>query len=85
MILILYMNDLLSRSDAKKKLLAELQDLKVTSTTSMAKHSELQEAVKAYRSKAESYLSRLEQADIERAKAANGEAFSACLPGIIVG
>lgn len=50
----------------------------------MAKHSELQEAVKAYRSKAESYLSRLEQADIERAKAANGEAFGACLLSNIV-
>lgn len=78
------MNDLISLSDAKKKILAELQDLKVTSTASMAKHSELQEAVKAYRSKAESYLSRLEQADIERAKAANGEAFGTCLPSNIV-
>lgn len=84
MILILYMNDLISLPDAKKKILVELQDLKVTSTTSMAKHSELQEAVKAYRSKAESYLSRLEQADIERVKAANGEAFGACLLSNIV-
>ena len=62
--------------DAKKKLMSELQEYKITSTTSLAKHSELQEAVKAYRSKAENYLTRLEQAEIERAKAANAEAFS---------
>lgn len=60
---------------SKRKLQAELQDLKVTSTASHAKHSELQEAVKAYRAKAEDYLSRLEQAEIEKVKAANGESF----------
>lgn len=38
-----------------------------------AKHSELAEALKAYRAKAENCLHRLEQVDIERTKAANGE------------
>lgn len=60
---------------AKRKILAELQEVKVSTTASSAKHSELAEALKAYRAKAENYLSRLEQADIERAKAVNGEKF----------
>lgn len=62
-------------SAAKRKILAELQEVKVSTTASSAKHSELAEALKAYRSKAENYLTRLEQADIERAKAVNGEKF----------
>ena len=53
--------------------------MKVSTTASSAKHSELAEALKAYRAKAENYLSRLEQADIERAKAANGEKFGTFL------
>ena len=44
-------------------------------SASSAKYSELAEALKAYCAKAENYLSRLEQADIERAKAVNGEKF----------
>lgn len=62
-------------SAAKRKILAELQEVKVSTTASSTKHSELAEALKAYRSKAENYLTRLEQADIERAKAVNGEKF----------
>ena len=61
--------------DAKRKLQSELQDVKVSSGASSAKHAELAEALKAYRAKAENYLTRLEQNEIERAKAANGEAF----------
>ena len=53
----------------------ELQDTKVSSAASSAKHAELAEAVKAYRAKAENYLTRLEKNEIERAKAAQGEAF----------
>lgn len=52
-----------------------MQEVKVSTTASSAKHSELAEALKAYRAKAENYLTRLEQADIERAKAVNGEKF----------
>ncbi|OCB91229.1 nonmuscle myosin heavy chain b [Sanghuangporus baumii] len=63
-------------SGAKRKLQNELQDLKVSSAAASVKHSELAEAVKAYRAKAENYLTRLEQNEIERAKAANGEAFA---------
>lgn len=61
--------------DTKRKLQNELQDLKVSSAAASVKHSELAEAVKAYRAKAENYLTRLERTEIERAKAANGEAF----------
>lgn len=64
---------------AKRKLQGELQDAKVSSAAASAKHSELTEAVKAYRAKAENYLTRLEQNEIERAKAANGEAFGELL------
>ncbi|THH09667.1 hypothetical protein EW145_g1839 [Phellinidium pouzarii] len=63
-------------TNMKRKLLTELQEAKVSSAASFAKHSELAEAVKAYRAKAENYLTRLEQNEIERAKAANGEAFA---------
>ncbi|KAI5120077.1 hypothetical protein M0805_002638 [Coniferiporia weirii] len=63
-------------SNAKRKLLTELQEVKVSSAASSVKHSELAEAVKAYRAKAENYLTRLEQAEIEKAKATNGEAFA---------
>ncbi|EJD07825.1 nonmuscle myosin heavy chain b [Fomitiporia mediterranea MF3/22] len=63
-------------SNTKRKLQGELQDAKVSSAAASMKHSELAEAVKAYRAKAESYLTRLEQNEIERAKAANGEAFA---------
>ena len=59
----------------KRKLQNELQDAKVAAAAASAKHAELAEAVKAYRAKAENYLTRLEQNEIERAKAANGEAF----------
>ena len=62
-------------TDTKRKLQAELQDAKVAAAAATAKHEERAEALKAYRSKAENYLTRLEKTEIERAKAANGEAF----------
>ncbi|TDL22507.1 nonmuscle myosin heavy chain b [Rickenella mellea] len=60
-------------TNAKRKLQSELQQLQVSSTTSTAATSEWQEAVKAYRTKAESYLSRLEQAEVDKAKALAAE------------
>ena len=37
--------------------------------------TELQEAIEAYKSKTDEYLKRYEEAEINRAKAARGEAF----------
>ncbi|THH01623.1 hypothetical protein EW026_g1099 [Hermanssonia centrifuga] len=61
---------------AKRQLQMRLQELEITSSTSSTIHSELQEAVETYKTKTESYLRRLEEAEIAKAKAVRAEAFA---------
>ncbi|KAI0954365.1 hypothetical protein AcV7_007621 [Taiwanofungus camphoratus] len=58
---------------AKRQLQMRLQELEITSSASATVHSELQEAVETYKMKTETYLKRMEEAEIARAKAARAE------------
>ncbi|KAI0338330.1 hypothetical protein BDW22DRAFT_704784 [Trametopsis cervina] len=69
--------EIISKNDeanAKRQLQIRLQELEITSSTSSTIHSELAEAVETYKSKTDSYLHRLEEAEIAKAKAARAEA-----------
>ena len=57
----------------KKQLQHRLQELEITSTATSAVHSELQAAVESYKDKTDSYLRRLEEAEITKAKAVRAE------------
>ena len=59
----------------KRSLQARLQELEITSSATATIHSELQEAIEAYKTKTDEYLKRYEEAEINRAKAARAEAF----------
>ncbi|OBZ78198.1 Myosin-11 [Grifola frondosa] len=61
---------------SKRQLQMRLQELEITSSASSTIHSELQEAVGAYKMKIDSYLKKLEEAEINRAKIARAEAFA---------
>jgi myosin heavy chain 9/10/11/14 len=50
----------------------------VTSTSSSSMHSELREAVEAFKTKAETYRIRLEETEIDKVKLARTEAMRAC-------
>ncbi|KAF8514982.1 nonmuscle myosin heavy chain b [Gautieria morchelliformis] len=60
----------------KRQLQLQLQELEVAGATSSTIRAELQEAVETYKSKAESYLGRLEAAEIAKVKSARSEAFA---------
>ncbi|KIJ56408.1 hypothetical protein M422DRAFT_150276 [Sphaerobolus stellatus SS14] len=60
----------------RRKLQQELQELEVSSAASSTIQNELREAVETYKSKAESYLGRLEAAEVARVKSARSEAFA---------
>ncbi|KAI0666368.1 nonmuscle myosin heavy chain b [Trametes maxima] len=71
--------EILSKNDEiaiKRSLQARLQELEITSSTTATIHSELQEAIEAYKTKTDEYLKRYEEAEINRAKAARAEAFA---------
>ncbi|KAI0828577.1 nonmuscle myosin heavy chain b [Trametes gibbosa] len=71
--------EILSKNDEiaiKRSIQARLQELEITSSATAAIHSELQEAIEAYKSKTDEYLKRYEEAEINRAKAARAEAFA---------
>jgi len=53
-----------------------MQELEVTSSATSTIHSELQEAVEGYKAKTDSYLRRLEEAEIAKAKAVRAESFA---------
>lgn len=57
----------------KKQLQHRLQELEITSTATTAVHAELQAAVESYKDKTDSYLRRLEEAEITKAKAVRAE------------
>ncbi|CDO73933.1 hypothetical protein BN946_scf185016.g90 [Trametes cinnabarina] len=60
----------------KRSLQARLQELEITTSSTATIHSELQEAIDAYKTKTDEYLKRYEEAEINRAKAARAEAFT---------
>lgn len=62
-------------TNIRRQLQARLQELEITSSTSSTIHSELKEAVETYKTKTDSYLQRLEEAEIAKAKALRAEAF----------
>ncbi|KAI0726107.1 nonmuscle myosin heavy chain b [Fomitopsis betulina] len=63
-------------SNARRELQSRLQELEITSSASSTIHSELQEAVETYKVKVESYIKRLEEAEIAKAKIARAESIS---------
>lgn len=68
--------ELVAKNDetsAKRQLQLRLQELEITTSTSTTIHSELQEAVESYKAKTESYLKKLEEAEIAKAKTARAE------------
>ncbi|TBU21401.1 nonmuscle myosin heavy chain b [Dichomitus squalens] len=71
--------EILAKNDEiaiKRSLQARLQELEITSSATATIHSELQEAIDAYKTKTDEYLKRYEEAEINRAKAARAEAFA---------
>ncbi|RDX42040.1 hypothetical protein OH76DRAFT_150576 [Lentinus brumalis] len=71
--------EILAKNDEiaiKRSLQARLQELEITSSATSTIHSELQEAIEAYKSKTDEYLKRYEEAEIKRAKAARAESFA---------
>ncbi|CAL1710675.1 unnamed protein product [Somion occarium] len=60
----------------RKQLQLRMQELEITSTATSAVHSELQAAVESYKEKTDSYLRRLEEAEISKAKAIRAEQFA---------
>ncbi|KAH9925965.1 nonmuscle myosin heavy chain b [Fomitopsis serialis] len=63
-------------TNARRELQSRLQELEITSSTSSTVHSELQEAVETYKVKVESYIKKLEEAEISKAKIARAESHS---------
>lgn len=63
-------------TNIRRQLQARLQELEITSSTSSTIHSELKEAIETYKAKTDSYLQRLEEAEIAKAKAVRAEAFT---------
>ncbi|KAK7689538.1 hypothetical protein QCA50_007330 [Cerrena zonata] len=57
----------------KKQLQHRLQELEITSTATSTVHAELQAAVESYKDKTDSYLRRLEESEITKAKAVRAE------------
>ncbi|KAI0780379.1 hypothetical protein BD413DRAFT_718 [Trametes elegans] len=71
--------EILAKNDEisiKRSLQSRLQELEITSSATATIHSELQEAIEAYKTKTDEYLKRYEEAEINRAKAARAEAFA---------
>ncbi|KAG0256225.1 hypothetical protein BG011_004691 [Mortierella polycephala] len=60
----------------RRRIGAELQDLQIKSEAEAAKMSELQESLQMYRTKADSALTKLEMADLNRLKAEKSEGFT---------
>ncbi|KZT64665.1 nonmuscle myosin heavy chain b [Daedalea quercina L-15889] len=63
-------------TNARRELQSRLQELEITSSASTTIHSELQEAVETYKVKVESYIKKLEEAEIAKAKIARAETLS---------
>ncbi|EMD32423.1 hypothetical protein CERSUDRAFT_118769 [Gelatoporia subvermispora B] len=61
---------------AKRQLQMHLQELEITSTTSTAMQSEMQEVVESYKSKIDAYLKALKEAEIVQAKAVRAESLA---------
>ncbi|KAG9003013.1 hypothetical protein FRB94_001636 [Tulasnella sp. JGI-2019a] len=62
-----------SEADAKRKMQSQLQELEMATSASSVIHTELRQALELSQSKAEQYLSRLEAAEITKAKAVRAE------------
>jgi myosin protein heavy chain len=60
-------------SGARRALQAQLEELELTTQASSSVHGELKEAMETYKSKADAYLGRLEEAEIARTKAMRAE------------
>ncbi|TBU22235.1 hypothetical protein BD311DRAFT_869504 [Dichomitus squalens] len=71
--------EILAKNDEiaiKRSLQARLQRLEITSSATATIHSELQEAIDAYKTKTDEYLKRYEEVEIKPAKAARAEPFA---------
>ncbi|KAL6303713.1 nonmuscle myosin heavy chain b [Sparassis latifolia] len=71
--------ELVTKNDelaSKRQLQLRLQELELTSSASSTIHNELQQAMETYKQKADSYLKKLDEAEIAKAKAARAESLA---------